>query len=189
MIGARSSKVLYSTAIRRTELTLLDLFDVDYGRMTLLVRGKGQKDRMVPLSERAKAWLDTYRDQSRPLLVSGRDPGRLFLSSAGTPMNPKKLSDRISGYVERSGVGKAGSCHMFRHTAATLMLDGGADIRFIQQLLGHESLQTTQIYTRVSIAKLQEVHAATHPGARSVGAQRAQDRAVLDEMFAVEDGD
>ena len=72
-------EVLYSTAIRRTELTLLDPNDVDYGRMTLLVRGKGQKDRrMVPLSERAKAWLDTYRDQSRPLLVSGRDPGRCF---------------------------------------------------------------------------------------------------------------
>jgi integrase/recombinase XerD len=157
--------------------------------MTMLVRGKGQKERMVPLSERAKLWLDTYRDRSRPLLVCGRDPGRLFLSTAGTPMNPKKLSDRISSYVERSGVGKPGSCHMFRHTAATLMLDGGADIRFIEQLLGHENLQTTQIYTRVAISKLQEVHAATHPGARSVSAQREQDRAALDDMFADDDGD
>lgn len=183
-------ELLYSSAIRRTELTGLDLFDVDYGRMTILVRlGKGRKDRMVPLGARTKGWLEAYRDQARPLLVCGRDSGRLFLSSTGKPVNPKKLSDRVSRYVEQSGVGKPGACHLFRHTAATLMLDAGADIRFIQQLLGHENLQTTTIYTRVAIAQLQKVHAETHPGAGSVAAQRAKDRTRLDDLLALDDGD
>ena len=178
-------EVLYATAMRRTELTRLSLFDVDYGRQVIAVRqGKGKKDRVVPLGERAKAWLDAYRDQVRPQLVAGRDPGFLFLSTAGTPMSPKKLSDRISGYIERSGVGKPGSCHLLRHTAATLMLEGGADIRFIQALLGHESLETTQIYAKVSIGKLAEIHAATHPGARLASA-----RAVLDAILEAETED
>ncbi len=83
--------------------------------------------------------------------------------------------------VRQAGVGKEGSCHIFRHTAATLMLEGGADIRFIQALLGHERLDTTQIYTHVSITKLAEIHAATHPGARL-----ASDRAVLDAILEAE---
>ncbi|WP_426043140.1 site-specific tyrosine recombinase XerC [Brevundimonas sp. TWP2-3-4b1] len=175
-------EVLYASAIRRTELVKLGIFDIDYARAILAVRqGKGKKDRFVPLGERATSWLATYRDQVRPHLIVGRDPGVLFLSSAGTPIAPKKLSDRVSGYVERSGVGKPGSCHMFRHSAATLMLEGGADIRFIQALLGHESLETTQIYTRVSIGKLSEIHAATHPGARL-----ASDRAMLDAVLEAE---
>jgi len=175
-------EVLYATAIRRTELTNLGVFDVDYGRAALIVRqGKGKKDRVVPIGERATRWLEAYRDQVRPQLVAGRESGVLFLSRAGTPLAPKKLSDRVSGYIERSGVGKPGSCHLFRHTAATLMLEGGADIRFIQALLGHESLETTQVYTQVSIAKLAEVHAATHPGVRS-----ARDQATLDALLEAE---
>ena len=183
-VGLRDRAILevfYASAIRRTELTALRLFDVDYARTVLTVRGKGNKDRVVPLGARAKAWVETYRDQVRPDLVAGRDPGLLFLSTTGTPMAPKKLSDRISGYIARSGVGKPGSCHLLRHTAATLMLEGGADIRYVQELLGHESLETTQIYTRVSIAKLVEVHAATHPGATL-----ARDRARLDALLAAE---
>jgi integrase/recombinase XerD len=177
-------ELLYATAIRRSELVALALFDVDYARATLIVRqGKGNKDRVVPLGERAKAWLAAYRDRVRPGLVAGRDSGTLFLSRDGRALCPKRLSEKVRGYVEAAGVGKPGSCHLLRHTAATLMLEGGADIRFIQAMLGHESLETTQIYTRVSAAKLAEIHAATHPGARL-----ARDRALLDATLA-NDGD
>jgi integrase/recombinase XerD len=175
-------EVLYATAIRRGELIALTLFDVDYARSTLIVRqGKGNKDRVVPLGERAKAWLSAYRDKVRPGLVVGRDGGTLFLSRDGHRLEAKRLSEKVRGYIAAAGVGKPGSCHLLRHTAATLMLEGGADIRFIQALLGHESLETTQIYTRVSIAKLAEIHAATHPGARLT-----RDRALLDAALAVE---
>ena len=173
-------ELLYATAIRRGELIGLRLFDVDYARAALIIRqGKGNKDRVVPLGERAKAWLAAYRDKARPGLVAGRDPGILFLSRHGRALEPKRLSEKVRGYIAAAGIDKPGSCHLLRHTAATLMLEGGADIRFIQALLGHESLETTQVYTRVSIAKLAEIHAATHPGARF-----ARDRALLDAALA-----
>lgn len=169
-MGLRDRAILelfYATAIRRSELVNLRLGDVDLGRAVLTVRqGKGKKDRIAPLGQRAGRWIEAYRDMARPRLVGAQATDLLFLSRAGTRLSPKKLSGRVSAYVERSGVGKTGSCHLFRHTTATLMLEGGADIRFIQALLGHESLQTTQVYTRVSIAKLSEVHAASHPSTR-----------------------
>jgi integrase/recombinase XerD len=178
-------EVFYSTAIRRMELIRLQVWDVDWSRATLMIRqGKGNKDRVVPLGARAKAWLGAYNDQVRPALIVGRDPEALFLSRDGKPLEAKRLSEKVRAYVERAGIPKAGSCHLMRHTAATLMLEGGADIRFIQALLGHESLDTTQIYTRVSIDKLAEIHAATHPGARL-----ASDKAALDAALAAEIGD
>lgn len=178
-------EVLYATAIRRSELTGLRVHDVDYPRAALIVRkGKGNKDRVVPLGERAKVWLAAYRDRVRPGLVAGRDPHHLFLSRHGGAIDPKRLSEKVRGYIQAAGIGKPGSCHLLRHTAATLMLEGGADIRFIQALLGHESLETTQIYTRVSVLKLAEIHAATHPGAKLV-----RERAVLDAALDAESDD
>ncbi|PZO51203.1 MAG: recombinase XerD [Alphaproteobacteria bacterium] len=160
-------EVLYATGARRLEITRLRVFDIDYARKLIVIRkGKGGKDRVVPTGERALSWLAAYRDQGRPHLVAGADDGVLFLSAKGAALNPKKLSDRVSRYVSAAGLNKTGSCHLFRHTAATLMLENGADIRFIQAMLGHESLDTTQIYTQVGIAKLAAVHAATHPGAK-----------------------
>ena len=161
-------EVLFATAIRRTEACSLHIHDIDWGRNLIFIRqGKGRKDRVVPLGERAKAWLEVYRDQVRPQLIAGKDSPVLFLSRTGQSILPKKLSDRVSGYIAAANLGKTGSCHLLRHTAATLMLEGGADIRLIQALLGHENLNTTQIYTQVSITHLQAVHAQTHPGARS----------------------
>lgn len=185
-VGLRDRAIMemfYATAIRRLELIELGVFDVDYGRNTLFIRqGKGKRDRMVPIGERARAWLDRYRDEARPELSTARDEGRLFLSTHGGPLTPKRLSGRVQHYVRKAGIGKAGSCHMFRHTAATLMLENGADIRFIQALLGHASLETTQVYTQVGINKLSDIHAATHPGARLA-------RRELDLMLEIEAGE
>lgn len=97
--------------------------------------------------------------------MAGADDGTLFLTSDGTGFSPDRLAQIARGYVKASGVPKEGACHLFRHTMATLMLEGGADIRYIQAMLGHAELSTTQIYTQVSIRALQAVHSATHPGA------------------------
>jgi integrase/recombinase XerD len=159
-------ETLYVTGIRRLELTRLRAMDVDYARRVMLIRrGKGGKDRIVPTGERGVAWLAAYRDRARPRLVEGDDRGWLFVTSRGTPLRPRRLTDTISAYIAAAGINKKGSCHLFRHAAATHMLENGADIRFIQELLGHACLQTTQIYAHVSIGPLAAVHAATHPGA------------------------
>ncbi len=102
----------------------------------------------------------------RPELLVPPDDGHLFLNQRGRPFTLKGMTMLCHRLVKASGVGKAGSCHIFRHTCATLMLERGADIRFIQQMLGHEHLTTTELYTRVSIGKLKEVHTKTHPSAR-----------------------
>lgn len=167
-VGLRDRAILetlYSTGIRRTELTKLSLLDVDRERGTLMIReGKGKKDRMIPIGERALAWIAAYRDRARPELVGLQDDGTLFLNSLGNPLKPFHLTILAGQYVKKSGIGKEGCCHLFRHTMATLMLENGADTRYIQAMLGHASLETTQIYTKVSIRALKAIHTATHPG-------------------------
>ena len=168
-LGLRDRAVLevfYSTGVRRSELAHLSLFDLDHERQTLMVRqGKGRRDRFVPLGERARSWVARYLAEVRPAFASEPDDGTLFLTADGTAFSPDRLTQIARGYVEASGVPKEGACHLFRHTMATLMLEGGADIRYIQAMLGHAELSTTQIYAQVSIRALQAVHAATHPGA------------------------
>ena len=160
-------ETLYSTGIRRMELANLKLYDVDTQNGTLMVReGKGKKDRMVPIGQRAGQWIERYRDEVRHTLVVEPDAGYLFLHEYGEPLHGNRLTDLVKKYIQAAGVNKPGACHIFRHTMATLMLDNGADIRFIQAMLGHSDLSTTQIYTQVSIAKLKEIHALTHPADR-----------------------
>lgn len=167
-VGLRDRAILetfYSTGIRRLELIHLSVHSIDRERGTVMIRqGKGKKDRMIPIGERALAWIEKYKESGRPELVSGRDDGTLFLSNLGEAFCPNRMTQLVRDYVDRSGVEKKGSCHMFRHTMATLMLEGGADIRFIQAMLGHAELSTTEIYTQVSIRLLKTIHAATHPG-------------------------
>jgi len=160
-------EVLYSTGMRRMEVAGLKLYDLDEDRGTVMIRqGKGKKDRMVPMGSRAFAWVARYLDEARPKLAPGSgDDGTVFLTNLGTPFEPGRLTQLVRDYIDAAETGKRGSCHLFRHTCATLMLEGGADIRFIQQLLGHAELSTTQIYTQVSIRMLKEVHTRTHPGA------------------------
>ncbi len=170
LVGLRDRAILevfYATAIRRLELIGLHLYDLDAERGTLTVRqGKGRKDRLVPISERSLGWVDRYLVEVRPRLVREPDEGTLFLTTAAEPLSRHRLSELVRDYISAAEIGKTGSCHLFRHTVATLMLENGADIRFIQQLLGHARLETTQIYTQVSIRQLKAIHAATHPAAR-----------------------
>jgi len=157
-------ELFYSTGIRRAELCALRLEDLDRGHALLTVRlGKNRKDRIVPVGARALAWTIRYLDEVRPQWLDGARERTLFLSPKCGPIRPRFLSERMRLYIDLSGVGKRGSCHLFRHTCATLMLEGGTDISYIQQLLGHASLSTTQVYTQVSIRRLQEVHKETHP--------------------------
>jgi integrase/recombinase XerD len=160
-------ETLYSTGMRRMEVVGLTVYDVDLERGTVMIRlGKGGKDRMVPIGERALSWIERYLEEVRPELLVPPDDGHLFLSHRGRPFTLKGMTMLCHRLVKASGVGKAGSCHIFRHTCATLMLERGADIRFIQEMLGHRDISSTQIYTHVSIKQLKEVHAATHPTAR-----------------------
>lgn len=167
-MGLRDRAILetfYSTGMRRSELMGLSLFDLDRERGTIMIRqGKGKKDRMIPIGERAVKWIDRYLNTVRPELAIGRGNTTLFLTSTGEAFTPNRLTQLVRDYVNAADIGKSGSCHLFRHTMATLMLENGADIRYIQAMLGHAELSTTQIYTQVSIRKLKEIHTATHPG-------------------------
>jgi len=159
-------ETLYSTGIRRMELVNLHLYDIDVYRHTLLVReGKGRKDRLIPLGERALHWVEKYRREARGLFVLPPDDGTLFLTDYGEPWIKNRLSTMVKKYLGHAGIETPGACHLFRHAMATHMLENGADIRFIQAMLGHSDLSTTQIYTQVAIGKLQAIHASTHPTA------------------------
>lgn len=157
-------EVSYSTAIRRAELVSLRLSHIDHARGTLFVRqGKDARDHHVPIGTRAISWVERYCDHARPVFAPTPDVDTLFLTVTGGRFAPDVLSRMVTGYVSAGAPAKHGSCHLFRHTAATLMLDAGADVRYVAEMLGHQKLETMMIYTRVSMTKLREVHAATQP--------------------------
>ncbi len=165
-VGLRDRAILetfYVTGIRRQELANLKVYDLYMEQETLIVRqGKGMKDRVVPIGKSALQWISLYLQTGRPFLIGDIDEGLLFVSKSGRPLSIEYLSTLARKYLKAAGI-KAGACHLFRHTAATLMLENGADIRYIQQMLGHAKLETTQIYTEVSIKALKDVHRRTHP--------------------------
>jgi len=167
-LGLRDRAILetiYSTGMRRCELVAIELADLNIERRTIHIRkGKGKKERVVPAGERALEWIERYIEEGRPRLLVDPNEKTLFLTAYGEPFNPDFLSHHVRKIVKKSDTGRDGSCHLFRHSCATHMLENGADIRVIQQLLGHSKLESTQIYTEVSIRHLQEVHARTHPG-------------------------
>ena len=169
-LGVRDRAILelfYATGIRRAECARVDVDDLDRDRGLLTVRkGKGNKDRVVPVGERALTWLGAYLERTRPLLVTPESGRALFLSGYGGRITPGYLGNWVRRVIASAELGRPGSCHMLRHSCATHMLENGADIRYIQQLLGHARLDTTQLYTDVSIVQLREVHDRTHPHAR-----------------------
>jgi integrase/recombinase XerD len=117
----------------------------------------------VPIGQRANDWCDKYLTETRPQLYTGADSETLFLTHLGESFTPARMSQLARTVINKADIGKSGSCHLFRHTLATVMLENGADIRYIQEILGHAKIDTTQIYTQVSIRRLKEVHDLTHP--------------------------
>ncbi|WP_145956671.1 tyrosine-type recombinase/integrase, partial [Xenorhabdus budapestensis] len=170
-------EVLWSSGIRRMELRQLRRGDIDVERGAVVInQGKGNKDRVVPIGERALSWLKRYLVHVRPQLAEVYDSGYLFISQKGRPLSPGHLT-HIAGKAirQQARLDKPGACHLFRHSMATQMLDNGADIRHIQAMLGHEKLNTTQVYTRVAIKQLKQVHSQTHPAERNTQTQPEAD--------------
>ncbi|UIA90175.1 site-specific tyrosine recombinase XerC [Erwinia tracheiphila] len=167
-------EMLWSTGLRRSELAGLMLADVDVGRGVLLVRqGKGNKDRVVPVGLRALVWVQRYLDAVRPGLTGRHDSGYLFVTIWGKRLARSTLTILAGSAIrEQARLKKAGACHVFRHSMATQMLENGADTRHIQAILGHEKLETTQIYTKVAIGHLKAVHEKTHPAERKPKTRR-----------------
>lgn len=169
-LGLRNGAILevfYATGIRRIELRNINLRDVDFSRQVLTVReGKNKNDRNVPIAKRALDSVQRYLKEMRPSLASLSSGEALFLTQGGQRMKPHKITDMVTKCVNRSGIDKKGACHMLRHATATEMLRNGADIRQVQEMLGHSDISSTQIYAHVTINDLNKVYYETHPAAQ-----------------------
>jgi integrase/recombinase XerC len=169
-IGLRDRAILellYGSGLRVAELCALDIDDVDLRGGVVQVTGKGRKERRVPMSTPAQQAIRTYVTEARPALLEGNDrlEGHpVFVSKRGKRIGPRSVRSMISRYLSLEGAPPA-SPHTLRHSFATHLLDGGADLRAVQELLGHESLSTTQIYTHVSTERLRAVYERSHPRA------------------------
>lgn len=170
-LGIRDRAILetfYATGIRRNELINLDVADLDLSSRTLHVRrGKGGKSRLVPVGKTALLWLDNYLLNTRPKLLLNTSEQALFISGYGERLSNGYLGNWMKKTMREAGIDRHGSCHLLRHTCATHMLENGADIRIIQQLLGHQNLDTTSHYTQVAIHHLQSVYDGTHPSSKT----------------------
>jgi integrase/recombinase XerD len=156
-------EVLYACGLRVSELISLTLEQVNLRQGVLRVFGKGSKERLVPLGEEAIAWIERYSKEARPFLLDGRPSDVLFPSLRGEQMTRQTFWYRIKHQARAAGIAKSLSPHTLRHAFATHLLNHGADLRVVQMLLGHSDLSTTQIYTHVARARLQELHAQHHP--------------------------
>ncbi|WP_280220409.1 site-specific tyrosine recombinase XerD [Nocardia neocaledoniensis] len=161
-------ELLYSTGARISEMVGLDVDDIDAEQRCVVLRGKGGKQRLVPIGRPALAAVDAYLVRGRPsLAASGKGSGgALFLNARGGRLSRQSAWQVLQTAAERAGIGAAVSPHTLRHSFATHLLDGGADVRVVQELLGHASVTTTQIYTLVTVSTLREVWATAHPRAR-----------------------
>ncbi len=158
-------ELFYATAIRKSELLNLNSTDLERGKLMLLVRaGKGNKDRMVPLTERALLWVERYESSGREALRQpGGEQDALFLSQRGHRLSEAQLHRVIHSAIHAVLPDSEGSCHLFRHSVATLLLENGCDIRYIQEFLGHSHLSSTQIYTQVAQTSLKNAYQQYHP--------------------------
>jgi integrase/recombinase XerD len=159
-------EVLYGTGARISEAVGLDVDELDLTDNTVLLTGKGSKQRRVPVGSYAAAAVSAYLEQARPVLAAGgRGTPRLFLNARGGPLSRQSAWVVLRSAAERAGLAAGVSPHTLRHSFATHLLEGGADVRVVQELLGHASIMTTQIYTLVTVDTLREVYANAHPRA------------------------
>ncbi|WP_426324864.1 site-specific tyrosine recombinase XerD [Microbacterium sp. E-13] len=169
LVGMRDRallELLYATGARVSEIVQLDVDDAAHGDV-LRVRGKGSKERIVPVGSYARAAVDAYLTRARPELSRrGRSTPKLFLGARGAPLSRQSAWLIIQSAAERAHLTAHVSPHTLRHSFATHLLQGGADVRVVQELLGHASVATTQIYTYVSVDALRDVYATSHPRAR-----------------------
>ncbi|MGW4122261.1 site-specific tyrosine recombinase XerD [Nocardia sp. NPDC004711] len=160
-------ELLYSTGARISEMVGLDVDDIDTAERAVVLHGKGGKQRMVPIGRPALAALDNYLVRGRPALATrGKGNSALFLNHRGGRLSRQTAWQVLQSAAERAGIAAQVSPHTLRHSFATHLLDGGADVRVVQELLGHASVTTTQIYTLVTVGTLHEVWATAHPRAR-----------------------
>jgi len=162
-------ELLYGAGLRVSELTGLDVDDVDLDDGAVRVLGKGGKEREVPIGRFAREAVAAYLTRGRPALATGTSRGALFLNARGGRLTRQSVARALAGYAHDAGIARRVTPHDLRHSFATHLLDGGADVRVVQELLGHASLATTQIYTLVTARHLREVVDAAHPRARREG--------------------
>jgi len=161
-------ELLYASGLRVSELVKLNLEQVDLNTREIRVWGKGSKERMVLMGEPAASALTTYFKQGRPELLGSKKNRALFLNHYGWRLTERSVQTILQKYANIAGIGKRVYPHMLRHTFATHLLDGGADLRVVQELLGHASLSSTQIYTHVSKSQAKRVYLSAHPMAKEV---------------------
>lgn len=158
-------ELLYASGLRVSELVNLDVNDIDLKEKTVCVMGKGNKERIVPIGEKAVTAVKSYVEQRGNLLGDDMSESAMFINRQGGRLTPRSIERMLVKYIRQSGLQKTVTPHVLRHTFATHLLGAGADMRGIQELLGHASLSTTQKYTHVGVEKLMEVYDKTHPKA------------------------
>ena len=159
-------EVMYATGLRVSELARLKLKDVNMEIGFLRCQGKGSKERIIPLGRIAKKFLEKYIFDARPKLLKGKESEFLFLAQGGNPLSRQSIWKMIKKMVKRARIKKEVSPHTLRHSFATHLLERGADLRSVQEMLGHASITTTQIYTHINRLRLKEIHRQFHPRAR-----------------------
>lgn len=158
-------ELLYATGCRASEICGLKLSDIEWSSRTIRVMGKGSKERIVPFGKLAEAQLKNYIIDVRPCLVASQGTVHVFVNYRGTKLSQRSLGRIVHKYVERAALQNGVTPHSLRHTFATHLLDNGADLRSVQELLGHVNVSTTQIYTHVTGERIKTVYSKAHPRA------------------------
>ncbi|EHQ08687.1 MAG: site-specific tyrosine recombinase XerD [Leptonema illini] len=156
-------EMMYSSGLRISEACAMKMSDVDLDNLMIAVRGKGGRERLIPFGEQSKQVIDDYLTNSREVILKDRDSEYLFISKKGESLNRKSVWRLLKKYISRTGITKTVTPHTFRHSFATHLIENNADLRSVQELLGHLDIATTQIYTHMAASQLKEVHRKHHP--------------------------